>query len=103
ATTALPDWSRARAALAEAGGGDIDVVEGLAAVSLIGVGVNRDMRNVQRAMRVLQEIGAPIHACSTSGFRISLITSQEKLLQAVIQMHRVFVESERPAPSLEEM
>jgi aspartate kinase len=102
ATSTLPDWPRARAALSEAGGDGIDIAEGLSAISLIGVGINRDTRNVQRAMRVLRRNGAPIHGCSTSGFRISIITSQEHLLPAVIEMHRVFVESDRPTLSLEE-
>jgi aspartate kinase len=102
-TSALPDWARARAALLTAGRGEIEVVDGLSAVSLIGIGVNRDTRNVQRALRVLQQIGAPLHALSTSGFRISLITSQEHLLASVQELHRVFVENQPAAPSLAEI
>jgi aspartate kinase len=92
-TSLLPDWPRTRAALAAAGGAELEIVDGLAAVSLIGVAVNRDTRNVQRALFVLRELGAPLHSLSTSGFRISLLTDQDRLLPAVQELHRVFVES----------
>lgn len=103
ATSVLPDWQRMRAALLAMGQGEIEIVDGLSAVSLIGVGVNRDTRNVQRALRTLREIGAPIHALSTSGFRISLITSQDQLLPSLRELHRVFVEGRSAAPSLAEI
>jgi len=102
-TSALPDWTRARAALLTAGRSEIEIVDGLSAVSLIGIGVNRDTRNVQRALHVLQQLDAPLHSLSTSGFRISLVTSQERLLASVQELHRVFVENQPAAPSLAEI
>jgi aspartate kinase len=93
-TATLPDWSRARDALVRAGGDELEIKEGLSAVSLIGVGINRDSRNVTRAMRVLRDLDAPILGLSTSGFRISFITRKEYLENAVSKMHEIFVEAD---------
>jgi aspartate kinase len=93
-TSTLPDWKRAREALVSAGGDEIEIREGLSAISLIGVGINRDSRNVVRALRAMRDMGAPVLGLSTSGFRISFITHEEFLARAVSKMHEMFVESD---------
>jgi len=95
-TGGLPDWGRTRAALREAGGKELEILEGLCAVSLIGVGINRDTRNVTGATRIMRELGAPIHGLATSGFRISFVTGEEHLAAAGRALHRAFVEDEAP-------
>ncbi len=92
-TSTLPDWEKARAALIEAGGDELEIEEGLATLSLIGVGINRDTRNVTRAIQTMREIGAPLLGLSTSGFRISLITREAFLERAVKEMHEIFIEN----------
>jgi aspartate kinase len=101
-TGSLPDWDKTRAALLEAGAGDLEIVDDLAALSLIGVGINRDTTNVVRATRVMHELGAPILGLSTSRFRISFVTHREHLDEAVQEMHARFVEERLPAAPLED-
>jgi aspartate kinase len=102
-TGALPDWEKARNAINAAGGDNLEIIEGLAALSLIGVGINSDTRNVSKAMRVLKDLGAPILGLTTSGFRISFITKEEFLEEALSEMHRLFIEQEPdPVPIAEE-
>ncbi|MCP4675718.1 MAG: aspartate kinase [Deltaproteobacteria bacterium] len=93
-TGSLPDWEKARSSLIEAGGEDLEIEEGLATLSLIGVGINRDTRNVTKAIETMEAMGAPVLGLSTSGFRISLITREDYLEGAVRKMHEVFIESE---------
>ncbi len=95
----LPDWGRARQALLEAGGDELEIVEGLCALSLIGVGINRDTKNVAKALDTMKVLGAPVIALSTSGFRISLITEEAFLDTALKRMHELFIEGAFPAAS----
>ena len=97
-TSVLPDWQKARAALIDAGKGDLEIEDGLAAVSLIGVGINRSTHNVSVAMKAMKELGAPILGLSTSGFRISFITRRDLLDAAVERMHELFVDGRGTAP-----
>jgi aspartate kinase len=91
-TASLPDWVRTRSAMLDAGVGDLEILDGLAALSLIGVGINRDTRNLVRATELMREQGAAILGLSTSRFRISFITRDDQLDEAVRTMHRQFVE-----------
>lgn len=100
-TASLPDWGKTRDELLAAGGGDLEILEGLAALSLIGVGVTRDTGNVVRATGVMRELDAPILGLSTSRFRISFITRDESLDDAVRALHEVFIEGPAPPVPLE--
>lgn len=99
-TSVLPDWEKARAALQAAGGTELEIEEGLAALSLIGVGINRDTHNVTRAIQVMREMGAPVLGLSTSGFRISIITRKEHLDAAARRMHAELVGEDEILPPL---
>ena len=91
-TSTLPDWERARDAFLKVGKDELYIEEDLATLSLIGVGINRDTRNVTRAIRVMRELGAPVLGLSTSGFRISIITREPFLDAALKRMHSLFIE-----------
>jgi aspartate kinase len=91
-TSTLPDWERAKAALQEIGGDELEIEENLATLSLIGVDINRDTRNVTRSVQVMRELGAPVLGLSTSSFRISLITREDFLGPALKKMHELFIE-----------
>ena len=97
-TANLPDWPQARAALLAAGDGDLEIEDGLSALSLIGVGINNDTRNVTRATEIMRELGAPVLGLATSRFRISFITRDARLDEAVAAMHREFIELASAAP-----
>ena len=91
-TSSLSDWPKTRARLIDAGGDNLEIDDDLGALSLIGVGINRDTANVMKATRILHDLGAPVHALSTSGFRISFITSEQLLESAVTAFHKAFIE-----------
>jgi len=91
-TGSLPDWERTRRLIQQAGGVDLEVTDRLGALSLIGVGINNDTRNVVRATRLMRELGAPVVALSTTGFRISFITQDRFLDEAVAALHAAFIE-----------
>ncbi len=91
-TSSLPDWPDTRARLIEAGSDNLEIDDDLGALSLIGVGINRDTANVMKATRILHDLGAPVHALSTSGFRISFITNEQLLDRAVTAFHKAFIE-----------
>jgi len=97
-TATLPDWDRAKQALRDAGRQELDIEEGLAALSLIGLGINRDTSNVRQAILAMEEIGAPILALSTSRFRISLILRENDLERAQEYLHRKFVAKQNRIP-----
>jgi aspartate kinase len=96
----LNDWPRVRAELLAAGQGDLLISDDLAAIALIGIGINRDTRNVQRAVATLDALGASVHALNTSSFRISILTDNAHLQEAVRALHRAFIESAPLPPSL---
>jgi len=100
-TGSLPDWAKTREALLAAGGGDLEILDGLAALSLIGVGINRDTANVVRATEVMRDVGAPILGLSTSRFRISFVTREDRVDDAVRAMHAAFIEETAPPVPLE--
>ena len=91
-TSSLQNWPETRARLIEAGGDNLEIDDDLGALSLIGVGINRDTANVMKATRILHDMRAPVHALSTSGFRISFITSEQLLDSAVTAFHKAFIE-----------
>jgi aspartate kinase len=99
-TAVLPDWSKTKSALLACVAKDVDITEGLAAVSLIGVGINRDTRNLTRALRIMKSLEAPVLGLSTSGFRISIITTAEKLDPALMKLHEEFIDKPLGQPCL---
>jgi len=101
-TSTLPDWERTRERIAAAGRENLEITDELGAISLIGVGINRDTRNVLEATAIMKRLGAPIIALSTSGFRISFITDESCLEDAVTAFHEAFITAPLQGRSLEE-
>ncbi|MDJ0763696.1 MAG: aspartate kinase [Myxococcota bacterium] len=100
-TATLPDWEIIQDKIREIGGESVEIAEDLTAVSLIGVGINRDTRNVTRAIRAMRDLGAPILGLSTSGFRISLVTNNAFGNQVLGKLHALFVSTQKQPPPLE--
>lgn len=90
--TNVPDWPEVEAALAEVAGEEMEIDEELGALSLIGEGINRDNRNLLRALEVLEAEGVRPGGVTTTGFRISLLVERSQLLVAKRSCHRAFIE-----------
>ena len=90
-TSSLPDWGKTKAELLKIGDGNLEIQDDLCAISLIGVGINHNTQNVIRATGIMSTLGAPVIALSTSGFRISYVTTLPYLDVAVNKFHDVFV------------
>jgi len=70
----------------------MEVDESLGALSLIGEGVNRDNRNLLRALSVLGGLGVAPGGVTTTGFRISFLVPRTKLLECKRACHVAFIE-----------
>ena len=89
----LHDEARFRAALEDRFGGRAHVVDGLAAVSAVGAGINATYANVRAGSALLEEKGISPTMVSTSSFRITWMLPRERMNEAVQALHHRFVES----------
>jgi aspartate kinase len=90
--TNAPGWPELVTRLRALAGDELEVDEHLGALSLIGEGVNKDNRNLLRALEVLASVGARPGGVATTGFRISLLVDRARLLEAKRACHRAFIE-----------
>jgi aspartate kinase len=72
-------------------------VDGLAAISVIGAGINSSYVNVRRGLEALAGAGIEADAISTSSFRITWMIPRERTDDAVRLLHPGFIVS-APAP-----
>lgn len=89
--TNVPDWAEVLRRLRAIGGDEMEVDESQGALSLIGEGVNRDNRNLLRALGVLADLGVSPGGVTTTGFRISFLMPRPKLLECKRACHRAFI------------
>ncbi len=92
----LHDEPRLRAALQERFGGDARLVDGLAAVSAVGAGINASYANVRKGTALLDERGLTPPMISTSSFRITWMVPRDRTNDAVQALHHGFIESAKP-------
>jgi len=92
----LHDEPRVREALAQRLGGRARLVDGLAAVSVIGAGINATYRNVRSGSDALASAGMPPGSLATSSFRITWMIPRERTDEAVRLLHRHFIEGDTP-------
>ena len=64
------------------------VRDGLAAISVLGAGINASYNNLRRGFRALE--GVAFSDVFTSSFRITWIVPENELEQAVLRLHREF-------------
>jgi len=69
------------------------LVDGLAAVSVIGAGINASHENVRAGGDVLAQAGITPAATATSSFRITWMIPREQTDEAVRLLHHRFIES----------
>jgi aspartate kinase len=76
---------------------DLELREGVGAVSAIGAGINASFTNLRAFLGVLREMGAPLLGLSTSSFRISALVEERHVQDAVRRLHAELVA--RPEPT----
>lgn len=92
----LHDELRLRDALQERLGPRAHLIDGLAAVSVIGAGINASYKNVREGSAVLSDCGITPSGVATSSFRITWMIPRERTDDAVRQLHEHFIESPGP-------
>jgi aspartate kinase len=91
----LHDEGQLRQALAARLGGRAELVDGLAAVSVIGAGINATYDNVRKGTETLRDMGITPSGTATSSFRITWMVPDERIKDAVRALHERFIEQQR--------
>lgn len=95
----LHDEERFRRTLTQRFDSSVRLLDGLAAVSVIGAGINTNYRNVRKGSAALTGCGIQVQGLSTSSFRISWLLPNAACQDAVRALHRVFIEeTAQPVP-----
>jgi aspartate kinase len=92
----LHNEPRLRDALPTRLGGRARIIDGLAAVSVIGAGINATYANLRAGAEALARIGVSTAGTATSSFRITWMISTERTADAVAALHERFIESAPP-------
>lgn len=95
----LHEEAKVRGRLRERFGDKVRITDGLAAVSVIGAGINATFAQLRRGSAVLQDGGLAVHDIATSSFRITWMIDRAELDTAVRMLHRTFVDDRgEPTP-----
>jgi len=89
----LHDEARLRNGLQARLQGRARLVDGLAAVSVVGAGINATYQNLQAGADALSAIGIATPGVATSSFRITWMIPGERVQEAVRALHERFIES----------
>ena len=92
----LHNEAQVREALQAKLGNRARLVDGLAAVSVVGAGINATYATVRAGSEVLATAGATPAGVATSSFRITWMVPRGLTEDAVRALHRRFIEAERP-------
>jgi len=92
----LHDEERLRDALQTRLGGRARLVDGLAAVSAIGAGINATYANLRAGNHALTEIGVTAAGMATSSFRITWLVPRDRTSEAVRALHAHLIEAASP-------
>ncbi len=98
----VPDWARGRAALEKLSGGELRIDETLGAVALVGDGITRDVRVLQRATAVWRRLGLNVRSLVTTAFRISVLVDRGSVEPLTRALHAEFVEADGAEVALEQ-
>lgn len=90
------EFPRLKQELLAGAAGAVQIEERIGAVSAIGAGINASLRNLQRALELVE--GLPLLGLATSSFRISLLLPEAHLADATRRLHAGLIEQE-PLPS----
>jgi aspartate kinase len=89
----LHDEARLRDELQSRIGTGASLVDGLAAVSAIGAGINGSYANLRAGLETLQSLGVSPSAIATSSFRITWLVPRERTGDVVRAMHHRFIDA----------
>ena len=89
----LHDEAHLKEALEARFNGRAQLVDGLAAVSVVGAGINATHMNVRAGTEVLAQSGITAAGTATSSFRITWMIPRERTEDAVRVLHHRFIES----------
>ena len=92
----LHDEDRLRDTLQTRLGGRARLVDGLAAVSVVGAGINATYANVRAGSETLAGLGIAPAGTATSSFRITWMVPRDRTDEAVRALHERFIESAHP-------
>ncbi|HTM04716.1 MAG TPA: aspartate kinase [Vicinamibacterales bacterium] len=92
----LHDEARLRDALQTHLRGRARLVDGLAAVSVVGAGINATYANVLAGTATLARIGLPPAGTATSSFRITWMIPRDRTDAGVRALHERFIDSPQP-------
>lgn len=92
----LHDEAHVRDALRGAFRDRVRLDDGLAAVSVIGAGINATYSNVRAGFDALAAAGAAPSGIATSSFRITWMIPRDRTEDAVRALHGRFIEAEQP-------
>src|SRR5688572_14142958 len=92
----LHDEARVRELLQGRFGDRVRLVDGLAAVSVVGAGINSSYAHVRRGSDALVAGGIVSSGMSTSSFRITWLVPDDRVKEAVRALHERYIEQQRP-------
>src|SRR5687768_8075965 len=92
----LHDEGQLREVLLARLGGHARLVDGLAALSAIGSGINATYDNVLAGSGTLAGIGIASAGIATSSFRITWLVPDDRVKEAVRALHERYIEQQRP-------
>ena len=94
----LHDEYRLRDLLQTRLSGQARLLDGLAAVSVVGAGINATYANVLAGAATLNRLGIRPAGTATSSFRITWMIPREKMADAVRALHERFIDSKELLP-----
>jgi len=91
----------AKAIGSEVGADAVDGDEGIAKVSIVGLGMKDHAGVASRMFQVLADSGINIQLISTSEIKVSVVIEEEQTERAVKALHAAFLEAGAAEPSAE--
>jgi aspartate kinase len=88
----LHEEGRVRTAIAARFGPLVTIVDTLAAVSVVGAGINANFQNVRRGSDALAGAGITADGMATSSFRITWMIDSARIEEAVRLLHQTFIQ-----------
>ena len=88
----LHEEGRVRTAIEARFGRQVTIVDTLAAVSVVGAGINASFHNLRRGSGALAAAGITSEGMATSSFRITWLVDGARIEEAVRLLHRTFIE-----------